>query len=107
MEQLAIAFTGAFAVYLSQDKSPKARKFACIFGLIGQPFWFYTTYTNEQWGIFALCFFYTYSWLKGFKNNWLTTKAKKASGSSVLNTLLIMAMCGGIFWLVQVKGVLS
>jgi hypothetical protein len=71
MEQIAIAFTGVIAIFLSQQSNDKLKKFACLFGLVGQPFWFYAAYTNEQWGIFVLCFFYTYSWLIGFKNNWI------------------------------------
>ena len=73
MEQIMIAFTGVIAVWLSQDKESSLRKYACIFGLIGQPFWFYSAYTAEQWGIFVLCFFYTYAWLKGFRINWINT----------------------------------
>lgn len=71
MEQLAIALTGVVAIWLSQDMRQERRRFACIFGLIGQPFWFYAAYTAEQWGIFALCFLYTWSWLRGVRNNWL------------------------------------
>ena len=71
MEQIAIALTGAVAVWLSQDKRDTWRKWACIFGLIGQPFWFYSAWQAGQWGIFALCFLYTYSWARGFKNNWM------------------------------------
>lgn len=74
MEQIAIAFTGVIAIWLTQQKNEKWKKFACLFGIIGQPFWFYSAYTNEQWGIFILCIFYTYSWLLGIKNNWFTKK---------------------------------
>jgi hypothetical protein len=71
MEQIAIAMFGVTAVFLSQSTSEKARKYASVLGLIGQPFWFYATYSSEQWGIFALCFFYTFSWGRGFWNNWI------------------------------------
>ena len=71
MEQIGIAFFGVIGIWLSQDKREAWRKWACVFGMIGQPFWFYATYTNEQWGMFFLCFFYTFAWLKGFYNNWL------------------------------------
>lgn len=71
MEQIIIAFTGATAIWLSQQSNEAWKKYASILGLIGQPFWFYSAYQAEQWGIFALCFFYTYSWLVGFRNNWL------------------------------------
>jgi hypothetical protein len=71
MEQIAIALTGAVAIWLSQQSNDRLKKYACLLGIIGQPFWFYATFKAEQWGIFALSFFYTYSWFVGFKNNWM------------------------------------
>lgn len=71
MEQVFIAVTGVMAIWLSQDEKASRRRYASIFGLLAQPFWFYTTYTNEQWGIFVLSLFYTFAWWKGFRNNWL------------------------------------
>ena len=71
MEQVGLALTGAVAIYLSQQKDETLKRYACIFGLLGQPFWFYATYQAGQWGIFALSFIYTYSWAVGFRNNWL------------------------------------
>ena len=71
MEQIVIAFTGGLAIWLSQDTRLNVRKWASVLGLLGQPVWFYTTYKAEQWGIFALCFFYTASWAKGFINHWI------------------------------------
>ena len=49
IEQIAIALTGVVAIFLSQSKSEKARKYACLFGLAGQPFWFWSAYSAEQW----------------------------------------------------------
>lgn len=77
MEQLAIAFTGVIAIYLTQQSNEKLKKFACIFGIAGQPFWFYSAYNNELWGMFLLCIFYTYSWIVGIKNNWIKPKKSK------------------------------
>lgn len=72
MEQIAIALTGVTAIWLSQDSRASFRKYACLFGLAGQPFWFYSAYNTEQWGILVLCTFYTWAWFKGVRNNWLT-----------------------------------
>ena len=72
LEQIAIAFTGATAVWLSQDTREEWRKWSSIFGMISQPFWFYSAYIAEQWGIFFLCMIYTVAWGRGIKNNWLT-----------------------------------
>lgn len=74
MEQLAIALTGVVAIFLSQQSNEKLKKYACILGLIGQPFWFLATYKAEQWGIFAMCFLYTWMWGLGFYNNWIKGK---------------------------------
>lgn len=70
MEQIGIAVCGVTAVFLSQDSRESWRRWACIFGLIAQPFWFYTTYIHGQWAIFALSFFYTYSWCRGVHTYW-------------------------------------
>jgi len=71
MDQIAIAFTGVVAIWLSQQSNEGWKKFACLFGIVGQPFWFYSAYQAEQWGIFVLCFFYLYSWGLGVYNNWI------------------------------------
>lgn len=68
--QLAIGFTGVVAIWLSQHELLSRRKYACIFGLAGQPFWFYSAYTTDQWGIFVLSFCYTWAWLRGVRNHW-------------------------------------
>jgi hypothetical protein len=75
MEQIGIALLGVTAVWLSQDKNDKARKYAPVFGLLSQPFWFYSSYVAEQWGIFFLSVLYTWSWIKGIKNQWLGSDA--------------------------------
>lgn len=68
--QIAIAITGIFAVWLSQSPQANRRKYACWFGMAGQPFWFYVSFNEQQWGIFLLTFVYTLAWLRGFKVYW-------------------------------------
>jgi hypothetical protein len=70
-EQIAIFITGIMAVWLSQDQNSAIRKYACLFGLTGQPFWFYSSYQADQWGVFILSFFYTIAWGKGFYLFWI------------------------------------
>lgn len=81
MDQLGIAFTGVVAVWLSQDLRENWRRWSCIFGMCGQPFWFYATWNAEQWGIFALAFIYTYSWGRGcwlyWIKPWVQTKGRR------------------------------
>lgn len=71
LEQIAIALLCVTAVFLSQDKRESWRKWAPVLGLLGQPFWFYATWKAEQWGIFALCFLYTFSWARGIWTYWI------------------------------------
>lgn len=72
--QAFIAITELFAIFLLQDKRESHRKFAPIFGLLGQPFWFYSSYEAEQWGAFILCFFFFAAWVKAFKEYWIDEK---------------------------------
>ncbi len=69
--QFLIACTGITALWITQQKNERLKKYACIVGIIGQPFWIYSTYHSEQWGIFTLCFFYSYIWCLGIYNNWI------------------------------------
>ena len=73
LEQIIIAITGVFAIWLSQDADQNRRKYAPIIGLIGQPFWFYSSYASEQWGIFVLSFFFTAAWYRGYRTYWRNT----------------------------------
>jgi hypothetical protein len=74
IEQVGIALTGAIAIWLTQQNNNEWKRYACLFGMVGQPLWFYSAYQAEQWGILALTFFYTYSWYLGIKNNWIKDK---------------------------------
>ncbi|MGI4936364.1 MAG: hypothetical protein ACRYF5_06415 [Janthinobacterium lividum] len=76
MDQIGIALTGAIAAFLTQDKRASWRRWACIFGLIGQPFWFYTSYQAGQWGVFALSVLYAGAWLRGLWNYWIRPSAE-------------------------------
>jgi hypothetical protein len=71
IEQIGIGLTGVVAIFLTQDKREQWRRWACIFGMVGQPFWFYATYKAGQWGIFALCVLYALSWARGINNHWV------------------------------------
>lgn len=71
IEQILIGLFGVTAVFLSQCENVNLRRYACLFGMASQPFWFYATYKAGQWGIFFLCFMYTISWAKGIKSHWI------------------------------------
>ena len=65
--QIGIAVFGVAAIWLSQDARLEVRRWAPVFGLVGQPFWFWSAYSAQQWGVFALCLFYTLAWARGLK----------------------------------------
>jgi hypothetical protein len=71
LEQLGIGLFGVTAVFLSQSSCAGTRRYACLFGLASQPFWFLASYKAQQWGIFGLSILYAASWLKGFYCNWI------------------------------------
>ncbi|UBB15475.1 hypothetical protein [Comamonas odontotermitis] len=80
--QLFIALFGVTAVALSQSTLASRRRWASVFGLVGQPLWFYAAWQSEQWGIFALCFLYTLSWGNGFYSNWIAAMAAAQEGGN-------------------------
>ena len=71
IDQAIIGICGLSSVWLSQDKRESYRRWACIFGLIAQPAWFWSAYQAQQWGILALAFVYTAGWLRGVRNHWM------------------------------------
>ena len=64
LDQVGILLTGVIAVWLTQHKREGWRRWACIFGLLGQPFWFYAAWKAEQWGILAISTLYAYAWAR-------------------------------------------
>lgn len=70
--QVFIMIFGVSAVWLVGRKLPKVRRWGYVCGLCSQPFWMWTTISHEQWGLVAMCAFYTYSWASGLMNHWRT-----------------------------------
>lgn len=68
--QIGIAILGVTAVWLSQSALIERRRWASVFGLLGQPFWIWAALDASQWGILALCGLYTFAWAKGLKEHW-------------------------------------
>jgi hypothetical protein len=75
ISQIAIGLCGVASIYLSQDRRESWRRFACIFGLLAQPFWVWTTWTAHQYGICGLSFLYAWSWARGFVTHWVKRSA--------------------------------
>jgi len=72
LDQIGITLSGVIAVWLTQDKRAARRRWACIFGMLAQPFWFYAAWRAEQWGIFAMCTLYSYAWARGLWVHWIS-----------------------------------
>lgn len=71
LSQFIIFVFGVAAVFMSQSEDKTLVKWSCIAGLISQPFWFYSSYVNDQWGVFAMSFFYAFAWGKGINTHWI------------------------------------
>lgn len=71
LAQLGIAVFGVAAIYLSQHPVERVRRWGCIAGLCGQPFWIASSYLAGQWGILALTALYTMAWCRGVRTYWL------------------------------------
>ena len=66
----------------SQDEDEHRRRFACLFGVAGQPFWLYESFRSEQWGIFVLSIIYTFAWLRGVRHFWWNNRIAKSEDES-------------------------
>ena len=70
ISDIGIMLFGCSAIWFLGRKE-KWNRIGYILGLLSQPFWFYTAYTNEQYGILILSLWYTYSWIQGVYNYWI------------------------------------
>ena len=66
-----LILSATLAIFLTQQPNRSAQRYACIVGIIGQPVWFYLTYTMEQWGMFVCSLLYTVSWGIGLWRYWI------------------------------------
>ena len=74
VDQIGIMLTGVIAVWLTQSTNESRRRYACLFGLVGQPFWFYAAFSAAQWGVFVVCVLYSLAWLCGLWTHWLAPR---------------------------------
>jgi len=81
MDYFAIAGWGAFAAWLSQSRHASCRRWACVVGLLGQPYGFYVAWQGAQWGLASVCVLYSLAWLKGFWVHWLASEPAGTLGT--------------------------
>ena len=77
ISQVAIFVFGVAAIILVARRN----KWGFVFGALAQPFWFYTAYVNQQWGVFLVSFVYAASWIYGIWQ-WFFKDAKAPEKSS-------------------------
>ncbi|PLC06380.1 hypothetical protein CY658_04925 [Variovorax sp. RO1] len=70
MIQLALAFFGLSALWMAMGKSARARKFAPLVGLCGQPFWITFAVQAGAWGLLALSLAYSAVYVRGAWIQW-------------------------------------
>ena len=72
LSQVAIFGLGTSAIVLVAMKN----KWGFVIGIISQPFWFITSFINQQWGVFLVSIVYTLSWAFGIYE-WFSKDRKK------------------------------
>lgn len=70
--QTCIALFGFLAIWLNYAKTARRRRWAPVFGLIGQPFWMYATWSSQLWGVLLLTVIYTIAWMRGVYVHWVS-----------------------------------
>lgn len=73
ISQIFIFVFGVLSIILVARKN----KWGFVFGLLVQPFWYITSYINQQWGIFFVSFVYTLSWAYGVYEWFFKDEKKK------------------------------
>ncbi len=68
--QIGITLFSCTAIWLLAQKKPWAR-WGFIVGMVGQPFWFYSSWAHAQWGIFFCTAWFTFSYGQGIWNFWI------------------------------------
>lgn len=71
LDQVALTILSSLAIWIAQDDRQHVRRWGSLFGLISQPFWFYTAYQSQAWGIFFMTLIYTLSWGRGVWRGWV------------------------------------
>lgn len=71
VEQIAIALLGVGAMLcMNMRDGTKWRRYGPVLGLLGQPFWIYTSVQHQQWGMLFINALYTAVWTMGIWQQW-------------------------------------
>jgi hypothetical protein len=69
LTQLGILALSGTGIWLIGRPEPR-RRVGYILGLAAQPFWFYMSISEGQWGVAILTLFCTYGWAQGVWFHW-------------------------------------
>ena len=69
VQALIVLLSGA-AIWLVGSAAPRVRLAGYALGLAAQPFWAWSSWQAEKWGILALTAWYTVAWARGVANHW-------------------------------------
>lgn len=77
--QIGAVVLGCWSMWLVnlKHKEHPNKRWACILGLISEPFWMYTLIYHQQYIAIIVKFFYTVSWSMGIYNFWIKPYLKK------------------------------
>lgn len=70
MIQLALAAFGLTALWMALGHNARARRWAPIVGLLGQPFWLIFAWQVQAWGLGAMAVAYTIVYGRGVLVQW-------------------------------------
>ena len=66
IQQIFILFCSGASIWAFAGTKYKRAGF--IFGLCGQPFWIWTTFSSGQWGMFLVSLWFTGNHIRGLYN---------------------------------------
>lgn len=84
----AALLCGALAAGLSQARTEALRRWACVAGLAGQPWWFYAAWAQGQPALLACALLYLAAWLRGGWVHWWRPR-RRAAAAPGLGTIQI------------------
>lgn len=70
MLQLALALFGLSALWMATGRSERARRWAPVVGLCGQPAWLAFAWQAQAWGLLVLSIAYTVVYLRAAWLQW-------------------------------------
>ncbi len=70
IDQLVILLTGLPAIFITQC-APRFMRWAPVLGLLGQPFWIYSSVHAHAFGMVIVNCLYTLAWAKGIFTHWI------------------------------------